>query len=103
MIAKIRGVELHAAAGRGSRCSLPAAERGVRRTWKIVPPRLRGEMDRRVFFATLGIGLLVAPLGTHAQPPPRVRRIGYLESGSAAPGTAHVEAFRKGLREPRLG
>jgi hypothetical protein len=28
-----------------------------------------------------------------------VRRIGYLESGSAAPGTPNVEAFRKGLRD----
>ncbi len=56
-------------------------------------------MDRRIFFATLGIGFLVAPIVTGAQQPPRVRRIGYLESGSAAPGTAHVEAFRKGLRE----
>jgi len=56
-------------------------------------------MDRRVFFATLSIGLLVAPLVSDAQQPSRVRRIGYLESGSAAPGTPHVEAFRKGLRD----
>ena len=26
-------------------------------------------------------------------------RVGYLEFGSAAPGTPHVEAFRRGLRE----
>ena len=56
-------------------------------------------MDRRVFLTTLGGALLVAPLAPEAQRPSGVRRIGYLESGSAAPGTPHLEAFRKGLRE----
>ena len=33
-----------------------------------------------------------------AQQPKKVPRIGYLEFGSAAPGTPHLEAFRHGLR-----
>ena len=56
-------------------------------------------MDRRVFFTALGSGLLIAPVVAAARQPSGVRRIGYLESGSAAPGTPNVEAFRKGLRD----
>ena len=56
-------------------------------------------MDRRIFVLTLGVGLLAVPLATDAQQPSRVRRIGYLEFGSAASGTAHLEAFRQGLRD----
>jgi putative ABC transport system substrate-binding protein len=56
-------------------------------------------MDRRVFFTLLGSSLLIAPLVTDAGQLSGVRRIGYLESGSAAPGTPNVEAFRKGLRD----
>jgi putative ABC transport system substrate-binding protein len=56
-------------------------------------------VDRRIFIATLGVGLLAAPLASEAQQPSRMPRIGYLESGSAAPGTPHLEAFRQGLRE----
>src|SRR3989442_3736142 len=56
-------------------------------------------MDRRIFVLTLSVGLLAAPLATDAQQPSSVRRIGYLEFGSAASGAAHLEAFRQGLRD----
>ena len=55
-------------------------------------------MNRRVFLSALSGGLLAAPLAVKAQPPSKTFRIGYLEFGSAAPGTPHVEAFREGLR-----
>jgi putative ABC transport system substrate-binding protein len=56
-------------------------------------------MNRRVFLSTMTGGLLAAPRAVGAQPPPRTSRIGYLEFGSAAPGTPYLEAFRKGLRQ----
>jgi putative ABC transport system substrate-binding protein len=52
---------------------------------------------RAVLTVTLVSGLLAAPLAIHAQPPSKLVRIGYLESGSAAPGTPYLEAFRRGL------
>jgi putative ABC transport system substrate-binding protein len=36
---------------------------------------------------------------SEAQPGSKIARVGYLEFGSAAPGTPHLEAFRRGLRE----
>jgi len=45
--------------------------------------------------AALALSILAAPLTAESQPPARVPRIGYLESGS--PGTPLVEAFREGL------
>jgi ABC-type uncharacterized transport system substrate-binding protein len=45
------------------------------------------------------LGLLCAPLAAAGQPASTVPRIGYLEFGSAAPGTPHLEAFRQGLRD----
>ena len=53
---------------------------------------------------TLAAGaVLLAVLGAghvcEAQLAPKIARVGYLEFGSAAPGTPHVEAFRRGLRE----
>jgi putative ABC transport system substrate-binding protein len=56
-------------------------------------------VDRRAFIGTLAGGLLAAPLAAQAQQPSKTFRIGYLEFGSAAPGTPHLEAFRKGLRQ----
>ncbi len=56
-------------------------------------------MDRRDFIHTLAGSLLAAPLAAEGQPPSKTFRIGYLEFGSAAPGTPHVEAFREGLRQ----
>src|SRR5436190_805112 len=54
--------------------------------------------------ATLIVALaiaLAAPLAVEAQRPSKMARIGYLEFGSAAPGTPLFEAFRQGLRELR--
>ena len=45
-----------------------------------------------------GLAVLAASLGAGAQPAPRAR-IGYLESGTAAPGTPLLEAFKQGLRD----
>jgi len=45
------------------------------------------------------LAILAAPLATDAQQPSRVPRIGYLEFGTAAPGTSFLEAFRQGLRD----
>jgi putative ABC transport system substrate-binding protein len=56
-------------------------------------------MDRRSFLGTLAGGLLAAPFGAVAQQPAKMVQIGYLEFGSAAPGTRRFEAFRQGLRE----
>jgi putative ABC transport system substrate-binding protein len=47
----------------------------------------------------LALGLLAAPLAAEAQQASKIARIGYLEFGSAAPGTPLLEAFRQGLRE----
>ncbi len=46
-----------------------------------------------------GLAILAASLATDAQQASRVPRIGYLEFGTAAPGTPLLEAFRQGLRE----
>jgi putative ABC transport system substrate-binding protein len=43
------------------------------------------------------VAALATPLTAKAQPPAKVSRIGYLESG--APGTPLVEVFRQGLRD----
>ena len=56
-------------------------------------------MNRRAFLSTLSGGLLAAPLAVEGQQPARMVKIGYLEFGSAAPGTPRFEAFRRGLRE----
>jgi putative ABC transport system substrate-binding protein len=45
------------------------------------------------------ISLLAAPLTAGAQPIPKVPRIGYLSSSSAAATLRFTEAFRQGLRE----
>src|SRR5262245_57716449 len=52
---------------------------------------------RRFVVALLGLGLLVAPLATDAQPVGKVYRIGFLRR--TAPEPADFEAFRQGLRE----
>ncbi len=56
-------------------------------------------MDRRTFITGMAGGLLAAPLVASAQQPLRARQIGYLEFGTAAPGTPFLEAFRQGLRD----
>jgi putative ABC transport system substrate-binding protein len=47
----------------------------------------------------LFVSLASAPLEAGAQQSSKMARVGYLEFGSAAPGTPHLEAFRRGLRE----
>jgi ABC-type uncharacterized transport system substrate-binding protein len=56
-------------------------------------------MDRRRFLLISLAGVLITPLGAGAQQPSKMARVGYLEFGSAAPGTPHIEAFRRGLRD----
>ncbi len=58
-------------------------------------------MRFRVFgcFVPLTFGVFAASLVGETQQPSRVPRIGYLEFGSAAPGTPYLEAFRQGLRD----
>ena len=57
-------------------------------------------MDRRRFLVTSVAGALLAtPLGTGAQQPGKVYRIGYLRSTRPAPGDPSEEAFREALRE----
>jgi putative ABC transport system substrate-binding protein len=49
---------------------------------------------------TLILGILVAPLGTAAQPMGKVYRIGWLSPGFPRPDRdPPVDAFRKGLRD----
>jgi putative ABC transport system substrate-binding protein len=50
--------------------------------------------------AIVAVALALASVGlAEAQQPKKVPRIGYLEFGSAAPGTPLLAAFRQGLRE----
>ena len=56
-------------------------------------------MERRTFLAMVTGSCLAAPLAAEAQSSSKTFRIGYLEFGSAAPGTPHLEAFRAGLRQ----
>jgi len=58
-------------------------------------------MDRRAFIASVGAGILIAPLVGEAQPAGKVPRIGFLSPSSPSdPRTQRFrEAFRQGLRE----
>jgi putative ABC transport system substrate-binding protein len=47
----------------------------------------------------LALCVLASVPAAEAQHPSKMVRVGYLEFGSAAPGTPHLEAFRRGLRE----
>jgi len=53
---------------------------------------------RKLVFA-LGAGAFVAPLGSFAQQPVKIARIGWLGSNSAAASATRVDALRAGLRE----
>lgn len=55
-------------------------------------------MDRRKFFGVFASGLAIARTVAEAQPPGKMARVGYLESGSVA-GTPFLDAFRQGLRD----
>jgi ABC-type uncharacterized transport system substrate-binding protein len=48
---------------------------------------------------SLALGVLAAPLGGDAQPPPKIPRIGYLGNTSPSAGARTLESFRQGLRE----
>ena len=54
---------------------------------------------RRTFIVAIAGGLLVGRHATYAQPQPSPRRIGYLDSGSAAGDAPYVKAFRQGLHD----
>jgi len=54
---------------------------------------------RAALGVALALGFLAAPLAPDAQQLTRAPRIGYLEFGTAAPGTSFLEAFRQGLRD----
>src|SRR5262250_1358992 len=54
-------------------------------------------MNRRAFLASLGSGLLVAPLATKAQQVGKVARIGFL--AGASPGGPYPPVFEQALRE----
>ena len=56
-------------------------------------------MKRRAFLATVGGGLLAAPLAATAQPTGKVFRVGYLSGNSAEADTDLRSAFRQGLAE----
>jgi putative tryptophan/tyrosine transport system substrate-binding protein len=60
---------------------------------------MRPGITTSAVIGVLAVGLLAAPLVTDAQSPLRVPRIGYLEFGTAAPGTPLLEALRQGLRD----
>jgi len=55
-------------------------------------------MNRRAFVSGLG-ALLAAPRGAEAQRTGNVRRIGFVEAGSASVNRHFAEAFRQGLKE----
>jgi putative ABC transport system substrate-binding protein len=56
-------------------------------------------MRRREFIALLGGAAAAWPLTARAQPGGKLRRIGMLETVSAAANAANFDAFRRGLRE----
>jgi putative ABC transport system substrate-binding protein len=60
-----------------------------------------GIVTRKRFALVVGLvlGVLTAVPAAEAQSSPKTVRIGYLEFGSAAPGTPLLEAFRRGLNE----
>jgi len=48
---------------------------------------------------TIALGILCTPFAAIAQTESKLPLIGYLEFGSAAPGTPYIEAFRQGMRD----
>jgi len=55
-------------------------------------------VDRRTFLAGTGAVLLAAPLAAEAQQAPKIPKIGLLSASTQA-ASAHVEAFRQGMRD----
>lgn len=58
-----------------------------------------GIVTRKEFIPVVVLVLGVLTVGPSTEAQPKTTRVGYLEFGSAAPGTPHLEAFRRGLRE----
>ncbi len=56
-------------------------------------------MKRKIIIYLLTTVLLSMAPFAEAQQPRKIPRIGYLEFGTAAPGTPFLEAFRQGLRD----
>lgn len=56
-------------------------------------------ISRRVFMAVASASVLAGPLGTRAQPPPKLARIGLLGLATAEASAARLEALRAGLRD----
>jgi putative ABC transport system substrate-binding protein len=56
-------------------------------------------VDRRGFLATVACGLLVAPRGAEAPPPPRILSVGILRHGAVDKTVGSIGALREGLRE----
>jgi len=54
---------------------------------------------RRRFVCVVGVGLLAVPLVSEAQQERKVRRVGYLDQGSAVGNQQYLEALRQGLRD----
>ena len=48
---------------------------------------------------SLALGILMAPLATHAQPPAKISRVGWLDDGMRADKAHLHEAFLQGLRD----
>ena len=55
--------------------------------------------DRRKLLVALGASVIAAPLGSFAQQPIKVRRIGFLWEGEQSEYVQYVDAFNAGMRE----
>jgi putative tryptophan/tyrosine transport system substrate-binding protein len=52
-----------------------------------------------MLLVSLALGILMAPLATHAQPPVKIARVGWLDDGFRADKAHLHEAFLQGLRD----
>ena len=81
------------------RAGWPGRSRRIALSNGPAPGSLIALLDRRAFLATLGGGLLVAPLAAEAQPAGKVYRVGFLGNSTPALEANLVGPFREGLRE----
>jgi putative ABC transport system substrate-binding protein len=76
----------------------PACAPGARDN--IQPGSRRGAMiDRRAIVCSLAYGILALSFGARAERPQDLRRIGYLDQGTAARDRLYTDALRQGLRK----